>query len=75
MHRSHKHQKDGLPRLQKMRNRLITPIRANVERLFGLMKRSYGYRQVRYRGLVRNQAQLHLMCIAINLRRAETLLA
>ncbi len=74
MHRRHKHQKDGLPRLQKMRNRLITPIRANVERLFGLMKRSYGYRQVRYRGLVRNQAQLHLMCIAINLRRAETLL-
>ena len=74
MHRSHKHQ-DGLPHWCHVRNRLISPIRCNVERVFGLMKRTYGYRQVRYRGLVRNQLQLHLMCIAINLRRAETLLA
>lgn len=74
MHRSHKHQ-DGLPHWQQVRNRLISPIRSRVERLFGLMKRSYGYRQVRYRGLVRNQSHLHLLCIAINLRRAETLLA
>ena len=74
MHRSHKHQK-VLPHWQQVRNHLISPIRANVERVFGLMKRSYGYSQVRYRGLSRNQAQLHLLCIAINLRRAEKLLA
>ncbi len=74
MHRSHKHQ-DGLPHWQQVRNKLISPIRCNVERVFGLMKRTYGYRQVRYRSLVRNQSQLHLLCIAINLRRAETLLA
>ena len=73
MHRSHKHQ-DALPHWLQVRNHLIGPIRANVERLFGLMKRSYGFRQVRYRGLVRNQAHLHLLCIAINLRRAEKLL-
>jgi IS5 family transposase len=39
------------------------------------MKRSYGYRRVRYRGLARNRAQLLLMCMAINLRRADRLLA
>ena len=69
MHRSHKHQ-DGLPYWQKVHNRLISPIRANVERLFGTMKRSYGYTRVRYRGLIRNQAHLYLLCTAINLRRA-----
>lgn len=74
MHRSHKHQA-ALPHWQQRRNRLIAPIRANVERLFGLIKRSYGYRRVRYRGIERNQSHLLLLCIAVNLRRAETLAA
>jgi IS5 family transposase len=60
-------------------NVALTPLRCQVERLFGLMKRSYGYRRVRYRGLARNRAQLLLaqlllMCMAINLRRADRLL-
>jgi hypothetical protein len=38
-------------------------------------ERSYGYRRVRYRGLNRNRAQLLLMCMAINLRRADRRLA
>lgn len=74
MHRSHKNQ-PALPRWQRRRNTLIAPVRANVERLFGLIKRSYGYRRVRYRGLERNQSHLFLLCIAVNLRRAETLAA
>lgn len=72
MHRSHKNQ-PALPHWQQRRNRLIAPIRANVERLFGLIKRSYGYRRVRYRGIEKNQAHLFILCIAVNLRRAETL--
>lgn len=72
MHRANKHQ-PVLPHWQQVRNRLIAPIRANVERLFGTMKRSYGYRRVRYRGLQRNQTHLQLLCIAINMRRAEVL--
>jgi IS5 family transposase len=39
------------------------------------LKRSYGWRRVRYRGLARNAAHLHLLCIAMNLRRAERLTA
>jgi len=73
MHRNHKNQ-PALPHWQQVRNRLIAPVRANVERLFGTLKRSYGYRRVRYRGIQRNQSHLHLLCIAINLRRAETLM-
>ncbi|NKB55012.1 MAG: IS5 family transposase [Alphaproteobacteria bacterium] len=73
MHRSHKNQ-PALPHWQQVRNRLISPIRANVERLFGTLKRSYRYRRARYRGMQKNQSHLHLLCIAMNLRRAETLM-
>lgn len=72
MHRSHKHQ-NGLPHWQQVRNRLIIPLRASVEKLFGTMKRSYGYTRVPYRGLQRNANHLHLLCIAMNMRRAEVL--
>lgn len=74
MHRSHKNQ-PALPHWQQLRNRLIAPIRANVERLFGTLKRSYGYRRVRYRGLEKNQSHLYILCIAMNLRRAEKLMS
>jgi IS5 family transposase len=69
MHRSHKHQA-ALPRWQAARNRLISPIRAAVERVFGTLKRSYGYRRVRYHGLAANLLQLRFLCIAFNLRKA-----
>ena len=73
MHRSHKHQ-SGLPYWQQQRNRLIIPIRSPVEQVFGLMKRSYGYTSVRYFSLARNALQLNLLCMAINMRKAITLL-
>ena len=57
------------------RNRSLTRTRFAVERSFAWMKRWYGYRRVRYRGLLRNGLQLHLMCIALNLRRALALRA
>ena len=57
------------------RNRSLTRIRFAVERTFAWMKRWYGYRRVRYRGLARNALQLHLICIALNLRRALRLRA
>ena len=58
---------------QKAFNKAVAPIRAGVERLFGTMKRAYGYRRVRYLGLARNEVQLQAMCAAINLRRALAL--
>jgi IS5 family transposase len=74
MHRSHKHQ-PALPHWQAVRNKLISPIRSAIERIFGTFKRSYGYRRVRYRGLGANLLQLRFLCIAFNLRKADVLLA
>jgi IS5 family transposase len=72
MHRSHKNQA-GLPYWQQRRNRLIAPIRAAVERVFGTLKRSYGYRSVRYYTLAANTTQLLLLVTAYNLRRAAAI--
>ncbi len=74
MHRSHKHQRE-LPQWQQERNARIAPVRAVVKRVFGTLKRSYGYRRVRYRGLGRNGVEVWFKLIAYNLRTAETLLA
>jgi IS5 family transposase len=56
------------------RNRALSKLRSQVERVFAVMKRGYHYQRVRYRGLVRNRTQAVLLCIAINLRRALVLL-
>ena len=56
-------------------NVAITPLRGQIEKLFGTMKRRYLYRRVRYRGLIRNRCQLWLLCAAMNLRRADQITA
>jgi len=72
MHRPNKHHPE-LPPWQKQRNRAISAIRARVETVFAILKRHYGYVRVRYRGLIKNQSHLHLLCLALNLRRAVVL--
>ena len=71
MRRGNKHH--ALSARQRQRNRLIAKIRAAVETVFAVLKRSYGYRRVRYFGLARNRTQLALLCMALNLRRALVL--
>lgn len=73
MHRGHARRR--LAPWQRWMNAALAPIRSQVERAFGTLKRSYGWRRVRYRGLARNGAHLHLLCTAMNLRRAERLTA
>lgn len=58
---------------QAARNAALAKVRSGVERVFGTLKRSYRYRRVRYRGLEKNEAHLHLLCIALNLRRATVM--
>lgn len=72
MHRPNKHHPD-LPLAKQRRNRAISRIRASVETIFAILKRHYGYVRVRYLGLIKNQSHLHLMCIALNMRRAAVL--
>ncbi len=50
MNRANKHQ-PVLSHWQQRRNELISPIRSKVEKVFGTLKRSYGYQRVRYVGL------------------------
>ena len=69
MHRSHKHQRE-LPHWQKRRNKLIARRRATVEKVFGTLKRSYGYSRVRYRGLGRNAVEMWFKLMAYNMRKA-----
>lgn len=74
LHRRHKYIKT-LPPWQAARNRLITPIRAAIERTFAVFKRLYGWRRMRYRGLTRNAAHLAMIACAFNLRKLEKLAA
>jgi len=72
MHRPNKHHPE-LPHRQRRRNRAISAIRARVETIFAILKRHYGYTRVLYRGLIKNQSHLYLLCLALNLRRAIVL--
>ncbi|HEX2526450.1 MAG TPA: transposase, partial [Geminicoccus sp.] len=73
MHR--RHQAKRSPSWHKWMNVAITPLRGQIEKLFGTMKRRYLYRRVRYRSLERNRCQLWLLCTAMNLRRADQITA
>jgi IS5 family transposase len=73
MHRRHPSKRS--PPWHKWMNVVVTPLRGQIEKLFGTMKRRYLYRRVRYRSLARNRCQLWLLCAAMNLRRADRLLA
>ncbi|AVT08238.1 transposase, partial [Paracidovorax avenae] len=42
-------------------------IRARVEHPFRVLKRQFGHAKVRYRGLVKNTAQLHTLFALANL--------
>jgi len=71
MHRANKHQPE-LTVWQQRRNELIEPRRALVEKVFGTLKRSYGYQRVRYCGLGRNAVEMWFKLMAYNLRKADT---
>lgn len=51
------------------RNHALVPVRRNVERLFGTMKRSYRMGRMRAYSMARNAVDLCLFAIAFNLRR------
>lgn len=55
---------------QKRHNALIAVARAEVEGVFATLKRWFGYRCVRYRGLPRNDSHLQLLALAYNMKRS-----
>lgn len=71
LHRRNKHH--PLTPWRRLRNRLIAPIRAPVERVFAVFKDRMSWRRARYRGLKANAFHLDLVALAYNLRRVEAL--
>jgi IS5 family transposase len=54
-------------------NQPIHKVRARIEKIFGTWKRSYGLRRMRWLGIAKAAAQVHLTAIAYNLKRTLTL--
>ncbi len=54
-------------------NRYLSVIRSPVERVFGTLKRSYGFRRARYAGLTRNRNHAYLLAMACNMRKMTRL--
>jgi len=49
------------------RNRMLSRTRARVEHVFGVAKNIFGYRKVRYKGLVKNTNFIHVLFALSNL--------
>jgi transposase, IS5 family len=49
--------------------RPLRPVRARVEKIFGMRKRRYHFRCMRWMGLAKAKCQVHLTAIAYNLKR------
>jgi IS5 family transposase len=60
-------QGENLPAEQALCNRMLASWRAVVEHPFRIVKRQFGYTQVRYRGLFKNAQQLYLLFALGNL--------
>ncbi|MGH8540218.1 MAG: IS5 family transposase [Stenotrophobium sp.] len=68
--------KEELSHDEQHANRILASLRAKVEHPFRVLKRQFGYSKVRYRGLSKNTAQLHMLFACVNLWLArERLLA
>ncbi|MGH7030931.1 MAG: transposase [Stellaceae bacterium] len=57
----------GLSGSQRKRNRRNSAIRARVAHIFRVVKRQFGYRKARYRGLAKNRAQVMTLIGLANL--------
>ena len=64
-----------LSKRQQARNRRFGKVRAKVEHVFRVMKCQFGYRKVRYRGLVKNAPQVFSLLALANLYLARRTLA
>ena len=56
-----------LSEAQRARNRRQSKVRSKVEHPFQIMKRVFGFTQVRYRGLLKNTHRVHVTCALVNL--------
>lgn len=55
-------------------NEQIGRVRRRIEKIFGIWKRSYGLRRMRWLGLAKAALQVRLTAVAYNLRRSIVIL-
>jgi IS5 family transposase len=67
-------EKETLARLAAF-NAPIHRVRGRIEKIFGTWKRSYGLRRMRWLGIAKAAAQVHLTAIAYNLKRTLSIIA
>jgi len=67
-------EKETLRKLHEW-NQPIHRVRGRIDKIFGTWKRSYGLRRMRWLGLAKAAAQVHLTAIAYNLKRTMNILA
>ncbi len=60
---------------ERARNKELSRIRRRIEKVFGTMKRTYGFRRTRYRGLAKVHGEAVLKAIVYNLARSVNMLA
>ena len=56
-----------LSRILERLEQLKASVRSRVEHPFRVIKRQFGYTKVRYRGLAKNTAQLHMLFALANI--------
>ena len=56
---------------EQAKNRTKASVRAKVEHPFGVVKHLWGYRKVRYDGLVKNSGQIFTLFMLSNIYRAR----
>lgn len=61
--------------LERLDNRLVSKVRATVERGFGTLKRLYGFARSRYVGMAKVDMKFHLNAMAFNLKKGLRLWA
>ncbi len=59
----------------RARNKKLSRIRSRIEKVFGTMKRTYGFRRTRYRGLAKVHGEAVLKAMAYNLALPANILA
>ncbi|GAC1587717.1 MAG: IS5 family transposase [Sphingomicrobium sp.] len=69
--------RDEQEMLRKLKewNQPIHRVRGRIEKIFGTWKRCYGLRRMRWRGIAKAAAQVHLTAVAYNLKRTMNILA
>jgi IS5 family transposase len=65
-HRRYRY-KDRIDEVERAKNRTKSTVRSKVEHVFGVMKLTFGFVKVRYRGLVKNANRLFATCALVNL--------